>query len=49
MKAYGWHIAAKECADFCNCSFFLIMDTPALEVAGIMTLMVNKAIYNSHG
>lgn len=46
-KSFGWHFLAKECSDFYNCSFFEIMNTPALEVAGLAAIIQQKALYNS--
>ena len=41
-KRYGWIFLAKEVAEFSNCSLFQIMDTPALEVAGLVSVIQAK-------
>ncbi len=43
MQNYGWHLLAKEVADFTNCTFFEVMDLTALEVAGLSSLIQAKA------
>lgn len=47
-KQVGWHFLGKSCADYCNCSFFEIMNTPAQEVAGLAALIHQASIYNSN-
>ena len=48
FDVYGWHILASEIAKYCNCSFFQIMETSAMEVAGLTALVQNHTIYNQH-
>jgi len=43
MVTYGWYHLAKEVADYCNTSYFDIMERPAMEIAGLV-MVINAKI-----
>jgi hypothetical protein len=43
MQTFGWYHLAKEVADYCNSSYFDIMEQPALEIAGLV-MVINAKI-----
>jgi hypothetical protein len=44
-KIFGWHFMVKEIADFTRCTFFEIMEKPAIEISGLATVMYYKTLY----
>jgi hypothetical protein len=39
----------KEISDFTHTSFYELLEKPAVEIAGTITLMYYKAKYNQYG
>jgi hypothetical protein len=47
-KKFGWHLLAKEISDYTGETFFKIMDTPVVEVAGLYILIHYSNILKSY-
>jgi len=45
-KSFGWHFMVKEVSDYTHCTYWEIMERPAIEVVGIVTLIHYKTMYN---
>jgi hypothetical protein len=43
---FGWFFLVKEVSDWTNCSFFEIMDKPAVEILSIVLVMKSKIELN---
>jgi hypothetical protein len=39
---YGWYILCQSVAEFCNCTYFDIMERKALEISALVRIMAAK-------
>ena len=48
QKLYGWHLLAKDVADFCNLTFFEVFEKTAMEIFSTVQIMQAKIRINQN-
>ena len=46
QEQFGWFWLAKEVADYCNTTYFMIMERAAVEVLSLVIIIQNKTEFN---